>query len=149
MSLPPRWFSAREEEAADRGPAPRPGALRVVVVGPCAAGKSTLAEGLRRLGFAAMPVGQEHSDIASLWRHTEPDVVVALDADLETIRRRRGEAAWPEWLYRTQERRLAEARHAAALRIDTATMAPEDVLATVAEFLAAARAEAGPGDADA
>lgn len=147
MSLPPRWFATGEEPEEDHTPAPEPGALRVVVVGPCAAGKSTLAEGLRRLGFAAMPVGQEHSDIPSLWRHTGPDVVVALDADLDTIRRRRGEAAWPEWLYRTQERRLAEAREAAALRIDTASMAPEDVLARVAEFLAAVRAEGGSGDA--
>jgi len=108
----------------------------VVVVGPCAAGKSTLAEGLRRLGFAAMPVGQEHSEIPSLWQHTEPDVVVALDADLDTIRSRRGERAWPEWLYQTQQRRLHDARLAAALRIDTAAMSADEVLSTVADYLA-------------
>lgn len=135
MTVPRRWFAA-DEPPAPRRPDPDPAAPRVVVVGPCAAGKSTLAEGLRRMGFAAVPVGQEHSDIPSLWRHTEPDVVVALDADLDTIRRRRGEEAWPEWLYLTQQRRLHEAQIAAALRIDTGTMSAEEVLATVADFLA-------------
>lgn len=136
MTLPRRWFSADDAPAGSGQPKPEPGAPRVVVVGPCAAGKSTLAEGLRRLGFSAMPVGQEHSEIPSLWQHTDPDVVVALDADLDTIRRRRGEESWPEWLYLTQQRRLQEAQDAAALRIDTAAMGPDDVLATVAAFLA-------------
>ncbi|HEX5500302.1 MAG TPA: hypothetical protein VFX03_13780, partial [Thermomicrobiales bacterium] len=64
---------------------------RIVVVGPCASGKSTLARGLRERGFDAEVCGQEHSDIASLWRHTAPDVVIALSVDLATIRDRRGD----------------------------------------------------------
>ena len=107
---------------------------RVVVVGPCASGKSTLVTGLRRLGFRAMVCGQEHSEIPSLWRHTDPDVVVALEVDLPTIRRRRG-ADWPEWLYLVQRRRLREATAAADLRLNTSTLDQDAVLRRVAAQL--------------
>ncbi len=134
MSLPPRWFRDLEPAPPKDDPAPAAGPL-VVVVGPCAAGKSTLAAGLRRLGFRAMVSGQEHSDIPTLWRRAEPDVVVALDVDLETIRRRRDDDAWPEWLYALQRERLAQAEQAAAIQIDTTTTDADGVLARVAAFL--------------
>ena len=111
-----------------------PDSPRVVVVGPCASGKSTLVTGLRRLGFRAMVCGQEHSEIPSLWRHTDPDVVVALEVDLPTIRRRRGEE-WPEWLYLVQRRRLREATAAADLRLNTSTLDQDAVLRRVAAQL--------------
>ncbi len=103
---------------------------KIVVVGPCASGKTTLARGLRRLGYDASVCGQEHSEIASLWRHTEPDVVIALDVDLETIRRRRG-SDWPEEIYKLQQRRLADARAVAALVLDTSRLGPDATLQTV------------------
>ncbi len=103
---------------------------KIVVVGPCASGKTTLVRGLRRLGYDASVCGQEHSEIASLWRHTEPDVVIALDVDLETIRHRRG-ADWPEDIYRLQLRRLAAARAAAALILDTSILSPDATLQAV------------------
>lgn len=134
MSPPPRWFRDRTPERGE-GDAGQPEGPLVVVVGPCAAGKSTLAAGLRRLGFRAMVSGQEHSDIPTLWRRAEPDVVVALDVDLETIRRRRDDAAWPEWLYALQRERLLQAEQAAAIQIDTTTGDADDVLARVASFL--------------
>ena len=134
MSLPPRWFRDRADEPPEDNPMPAGGPL-VVVVGPCAAGKSTLAAGLRRLGFRAMVSGQEHSDIPTLWRRADPDIVVALDVDLETIRRRRDDDAWPEWLYALQRERLAQAEQAAAIQIDTTTNDADDVLARVAAFL--------------
>lgn len=102
----------------------------VVVVGPCASGKSTLVAGLRRLGYRAMVCGQEHSEIPTLWRHAAPDVVVALEVDLPTLRRRRGEE-WPEWLYRVQRDRLRAATAAADLRLDTSTLDRDAVLARV------------------
>ncbi len=98
---------------------PRP--LRVVVVGPCASGKTTLVERLRSHGYDAYVCAQEHSEISTLWRHLEPDAVIALDVDLGTIRRRRG-AEWPETIYREQLRRLAAARSAANVTIDAATL---------------------------
>ncbi len=42
---------------------------KIVVVGPCAAGKSTLVETLQVRGYDAHVSGQEHSAIASLWQH--------------------------------------------------------------------------------
>ena len=111
-----------------------PDSPRVVVVGPCASGKSTLVTGLRRLGYRAMVCGQEHSEIPSLWRHTDPDIVVALEVDLPTIRRRRGEE-WPEWLYLVQRRRLREATAAADLRLNTSTLDQDAVLRRVAAQL--------------
>ncbi len=103
---------------------------KIVVVGPCASGKTTLVRGLRRLGYDAHVCGQEHSEIASLWRHTAPDLVIALDVDLTTIRDRRG-ADWPEEIYRLQQRRLAAARAAAALILDTSILSPDEMLEAV------------------
>ena len=111
-----------------------PDPRRVVVVCPCASGKSTLVDGLRRLGFRAMVCGQEHSEIPTLWRHADPDVVVALDVDLPTVRRRRGEE-WPEWLYLVQRRRLRQAAAAAAVRVDTSALDEDAVLRRVAAQL--------------
>lgn len=116
--------------------APDAGQTRLVVVGPCASGKSTLAAGLRRLGFDARVCGQEHSEIATLWRRNAPDLVVALDVDLATLRARRDET-WPEWLYDLQHRRLADAIAAAAVRLDTSCLDAETVLRRVAERIAA------------
>lgn len=107
---------------------------RIVVVGPCASGKSTLVSALRRLGYRAMVSGQEHSEIPTLWRHAGPDIVVALDVDLPTLRRRRGEE-WPEWLYRLQRQRLRGAVAAADLRVDTSTLDPDPVLRRVTDWL--------------
>ena len=121
----------------------RMGTPRVVVVGPCASGKSTLVAGLRRLGFEAAACGQEHSEIPTLWRHTNPDVVVALEIDLETIRERRGVTEWPDWLYDAQRRRLQQAEAAAAIHIDTTLFDAGDVLEQVAAFLRDEAAKSG------
>jgi nicotinamide riboside kinase len=112
-------------------PAARPGPLRVAIVGPCASGKTTLAERLRSHGVDAYVCAQEHSEIATLWRHLDPDVVIALDVDLATVRARRG-ADWPEAIFREQLRRLAAAKAAAAVVIDTTSL---DADATVAVAL--------------
>ena len=101
---------------------------RIVVVGPCASGKSTLVSGLRAQGFDALVSGQEHSEIPHLWQRTEPDYVIALDVDLPTIRRRRADMSWPAWLFAVQQRRLRNAMAAASLVIDTTQHDAGDVL---------------------
>lgn len=121
-------------------PAPRAGetslgSRRIVVVGPCASGKTTLVAALRRLGYPATVCGQEHSEIPTLWQHSAPDLVVALDVDLATLRRRRGEE-WPEWLFLVQRRRLHAATTAAALRIDTSALDEAEVVRRVVAALA-------------
>lgn len=108
---------------------------RIVVVGPCASGKSTLTNRLRELGFDARVCGQEHSAIRHFWRRLQPDLLVALDVDLRTLRMRR-HATWPERLYRVQRDRLESAFRSADLSIDSsvvsAASAVEEVLAWIA-----------------
>ena len=118
--------------------------LRVVVVGPCASGKSTLVRGLRDLGYDAVACGQEHSEIATLWRHAEPDVLIALLVDLETVRRRRGDD-WPERLHEVQKHRLAPALAAADLVLNSAELDAASLLAAADRRLREGNAGAGQG----
>ncbi|HEY8292700.1 MAG TPA: hypothetical protein VIG44_09440 [Thermomicrobiales bacterium] len=92
--------------------------LRIAVVGHCASGKSTLVGALRRDGYDAHAVAQEHSGITWLWRHSEPDVLIYLDVPLAAVRARRGEE-WPQAVYDAQEMRLTDARAHADLILDT------------------------------
>jgi broad-specificity NMP kinase len=105
-----------------------------VVVGPCAAGKSTLVTALRELGYDAHVSGQEHSEIAMLWQHLQPDVLIALEADISAVRDRRG-GSWPEWLHDLQVRRLAAASRAANMAIDTTELSPQTVVDRVLAYL--------------
>jgi hypothetical protein len=107
---------------------------KVVVVGPCASGKSTLVAALRALGYDAQVSGQEHSEISTLWQHSQPDVLVALDADITAVRDRRGDS-WPEWLHDLQVQRLGDASRAADLAIDTTTLSPQTVVDRVVAYL--------------
>jgi adenylate kinase len=95
-----------------------PGPPRVVVVGTCASGKSTLVTELRERGIDAYVCAQEHSEIPTLWDHARPDFIVLLEVDLETIRKRRS-PNWPKPIFDMQRRRLLNARSAADLVIDT------------------------------
>jgi chloramphenicol 3-O-phosphotransferase len=111
-----------------------PDSRKIVVVGPCAAGKSTLVEALQSLGYDAHVSGQEHSEVASLWQRLEPDILIALNIDIAAVRQRRGET-WPEWLHDTQVKRLENATQAADLTVDTTELGPEALIARVVAFL--------------
>ena len=104
--------------------------LVIVIVGPCASGKSTLAANLRAVGLDARVSGQEHSEVSYLWSRMEPDVVVGLHIDLETLRFRRG-STWSARLFDHQLRRLREAYGAAHLHLDTSTLDESQALAEV------------------
>src|SRR5215207_5546779 len=107
---------------------------KIVVVGPCASGKSTLVAALRGLGYDAHVSGQEHSEIATLWQHSQPDVLIALDVDIAAVRARRSDD-WPEWLHDLQVQRLAAASRAANLAIDTTVISPQSVVDRVVAYL--------------
>src|SRR5215218_4050426 len=111
-----------------------PNGPHIVIVGPCASGKSTLSARLRELGFDAAVCSQEHSEIATLWRHSQPDVLIALDIDLETIRARRG-SEWPETIFLAQIERLQSARAAADVIIDASKLSAEEVLDIAMNFV--------------
>ena len=104
------------------------------MVGPCAAGKTMLVTALQALGYDAHVSGQEHSAIPTLWQHSHPDVLIALDVDMAAVRDRRG-GNWPEWLHELQVRRLAAAAIAADLSIDTTSLRAETVVETAIAFL--------------
>ncbi len=106
----------------------------IVVVGPCASGKSTLVDGLRTLQYRAMVSGQEHSEIPSLWKRSRPDVTIGLVVDLATIRSRRS-PEWSEAIYQRQQARLRDAYAASDLLIDTRDLDPKATLAAVVELL--------------
>lgn len=113
----------------------------IAVVGPCAAGKSCLVEGLRAYGYNAREVVQEHSYVPAMWqRITHPDLLIYLDVSWTVARGRRPRAdvddVPPLW-WQEQGRRLAHARAHADLYIDTDPLSPQAVLAEAVAFLQA------------
>lgn len=106
----------------------------IAVVGPCASGKSTLVLHLKKLGFDAWCVAQEHSDVKWLWRHKKPDFLVVLDVTLTTARRRRN-VSWDEHKLADQHRALADARKNCHLYLPTDDLTTEQVTAKVVEAI--------------
>jgi len=110
---------------------------QIVIVGPCASGKTTLVRGLWARGYAgARVVAQEHSGVGDLWKmRGQPDVLIYLDARLDTIALRQRRADWtPEYLSE-QRRRLHSAWLACDLYLPTDELSPADVLERVVKFL--------------
>lgn len=107
---------------------------RIVVVGQCASGKSSLVGALRERGYDAYVSAQEHSEISSLWSHLHPDIVIALTVSAAEVRRRRS-PSWLEWLHQAQTRRLQAAFLAADLLVDTDRFGKDVVLREVLHFL--------------
>ncbi len=107
----------------------------IAIVGPCAAGKSTLVQALQARDFNAREVVQEHSYVPTMWqRITQPDLLIYLDVSWEIAHRRRPTDAdarrWDE-----QTRRLRHARQHADLYIDTDELTPAQVLEQALAFL--------------
>jgi deoxyadenosine/deoxycytidine kinase len=84
---------------------------RIVVVGPCAAGKTTLVKNLGLRGYDVRPCLQEHSFVPRMWQvFSRAEILIYLDAELPTIARRQSRADWTEADLNEQRRRLAHAR---------------------------------------
>lgn len=116
--------------------------LLVAVVGVCASGKSTLAQSLRAHGWRARQVLQEHSFVPDMWRRiTNPDVLIYLDAQLETARRRRHDPEFPAWILDEERHRLRHARQHCDIYVPTDELTPAEVLERVLPQLAALRDE--------
>ncbi|MEX1157977.1 MAG: hypothetical protein WEC79_03480, partial [Thermomicrobiales bacterium] len=78
----------------------------------------------------------EHSGIPELWRHLGPDRLVLLDTSLLTVRARRGDDAWPEWIYDVQQERLVYARAHADLVVTTDALSLDQVVDAIISGLA-------------
>jgi len=111
--------------------------LSIVVVGPCAAGKTTLVAGLRAQGFAAARlVAQEHSGIRGLWvRRGRPQVLIYLDAQPATMNRRQGRSDWTAEARADLVARLEHARRECDLYLPADDLTIAQVLETVVKFL--------------
>ena len=109
--------------------------MRVTLVGPCASGKSVLAQALQARGYDARQCSQEHSYVADMWqRICRADVLIYLDADMATIRRRRPVWWGPDHLQVLNER-LQHARVHCDLLIRTDELTPDEILNEVLHFL--------------
>lgn len=110
----------------------------VAVVGVCASGKSTLAQALRTRGWRARQILQEHSFVPDMWRRiTNPDILIYLDAGLETMRLRRRDPEFPAWILDEERYRLRHARQHCDIYLQTDGLTPIEVLEQILPQLAA------------
>ena len=109
--------------------------LVIGVVGPCAAGKSTLVADLRFRGYKARHIAQEHSYVKDMWKQiSNPDILIYLDVSFE-ISMKRTDSNWSRVIYNKQIERLEDARNRSDLYIKTDEFTPEQVLEMVLENL--------------
>jgi guanylate kinase len=105
------------------------------IVGPCAAGKTTLISGLTKFGYKGKQIAQEHSYVVDMWKRlTNPDVLIYLDVSypLTLVRKK---LTWSEQEYESQLRRLQHAKENADLYLNTDQLSPGEVLESVLAFL--------------
>jgi hypothetical protein len=112
-------------------------AIRVKIVGPCAAGKSVLVARLRKLDYDAHTAAQDHSYVPDMWkRRNPPDVLVYLDVNLEAMHARgRVGMGWDQRYLDEQHHRLRHAREHCDLYLLTAGLSEAEVLSVVLEYL--------------
>jgi len=109
--------------------------MRIVLVGICGSGKTTLAQGLRELGYTAKVCAQEHSEVPYMWQVlSRPDVLIYLDASDEVVWQR-GERHYVVDFVEEERRRLAHARAHCDYYLVTDDLTTAEVLAQVVAFL--------------
>jgi len=107
----------------------------VGIVGPCGAGKTTLAEGLKREGVNARAISQEHSFVPDMWqRLTKPDLLIFLQAS-HPVGGMRRKMDWTPKEWEEQQRRLRHARVHTDLYLDTDDLDITQVLEQAMSFL--------------
>ncbi len=101
---------------------------RIAVVGVCASGKSLLVDSLIEAGYDARSCAQEHSHVPEMWRRlSRPQVLIYLDASIETMRRRRRTDYDAEYVAQ-QRQRLRHARMHCDVYIQTDDLSPDQVV---------------------
>jgi adenylate kinase family enzyme len=105
------------------------------IVGPCGAGKSTLAANLAREGYSVRHIAQEHSYTPTMWqRISKPDLLIYLDVSYHNTIKRRS-LDWTESEYQEQGFRLRHARQYADFYLDTNPLDQTTVFRIVLEWL--------------
>ena len=109
--------------------------IYIGIVGPCAAGKTSLVAGLREHGYKAKHIAQEHSYVPHMWqRLTNPDILIFLDVSYENSLQRR-HLNWSYNEYIIQVQRLSHARTHANLYLNTDKLEIKEVLRIVLSYL--------------
>lgn len=105
------------------------------VVGPCAAGKTTLIAALKTRGYQVKHIAQEHSYVANMWKRlSNPDTLVYLDVSFPlTVERRNLD--WTRKEYNAQLHRLRHARTHADYYLNTDELSLQEVLDLVLNYL--------------
>ena len=105
------------------------------IVGPCAAGKSTLIAGLEKHGYRARHIAQEHSHAKDMWqRLTNPDLLIFLEVSY-SVSLERKKINWNEEEFIKQRKRLEHAREHADLYLATDNLSPKEALSKVLKFI--------------
>lgn len=108
---------------------------KIGIVGPCAAGKTTLIAGLKSHGYIGKHIAQEHSYVPDMWqRLSKPDILIYLNVSYPLTLERRN-MNWSPEEYAEQVQRLEHARKHADLLLDTDKLSIEVVLAQVLKYL--------------
>jgi len=111
--------------------------MRIAIVGPCAAGKSTLEANLIKLGYDARAVAQEHSGVQTMWLEiTKPDILIYLDVSLAEMNQRL-KVSWEQAYLDEMKRRLTRAREHADFFLATNDLTVEQVRDQAVDFLKA------------
>ncbi|NLY10594.1 MAG: hypothetical protein GX020_02730 [Firmicutes bacterium] len=108
----------------------------IIIVGVCAAGKTTLQNGLRKLGLNAHSIAQEHSVSPRFWRRKNPDVLIYLECTYETTKQRKA-VRWGIETHNRQKEILKDARENADIFITTDGFLPEELIETALSELRA------------
>ena len=110
--------------------------LTIGIVGPCAAGKSTISNLLKTQGFRKVRhIAQEHSYVPDMWsKITNPDVLIYLDVSFQNSLKRKPQN-WTVNDYSEQIRRLRDARNKADIYIDTNKLTITQVFNLIMKYL--------------
>jgi chloramphenicol 3-O-phosphotransferase len=91
---------------------------------------------LRSAGYEARQPAQEHSYVPTMWQKlTQPDVLIFLDVDYESVVARRPKNPGSPQRLAEQQQRLSHARQHCDFYLDTSRLSVAEVQAQVLAFL--------------
>lgn len=109
--------------------------MKIGLVGPCTAGKSTVGSRLRELGYEVRQIAQEHSYVPNMWKRiSNPDILIFLEVSYENTLSRRN-LSWKKSDYEIQLHRLRHAKEFANLSINTDLYSVDEVVVIIIDFI--------------